>query len=131
MRPFPLIIIGSLVLVTAGGVAGFAAAQSQQEPNYLVISTYDPAPGRSWNDATEEMSEVVRLHRASGAYKSVRLFEHNWGPESAFYMVAEPNDWASIPQGFQAQLQAQPDLNDRPDNWSGHSDNILSEILVN
>ncbi len=46
-------------------------------------------------------------------------------------MVAEPNDWASIPQGFQAQLQAQPDLNDRPDNWEGHSDNILSEILVN
>lgn len=51
--------------------------------------------------------------------------------ENAFYMISEPNEWASIPAGFEAQLQAQPDLLDRPDGWEAHSDNILSEITVN
>ena len=131
MRRFSLLIASALVLVALGGVVGFAAAQAQQEPNHLVISTYDPPPERSYNDAMEEMSEIVRIHRATGEYKSVRLFTHNWGPESAFYMVAEPNSWASIPAGFQAQLEAQPDLLDRPDGWEAHSDNIMTEILVN
>jgi hypothetical protein len=129
MRRFSL-VIGSMALVALGSLVGIVAAQSQEEPNLLVISIYDPAPGRSFNDATEEMSEIVRVHRATGAYKSVRLFSHNWGPEMAFYLVTEPNDWASIPEGFQAELEADPDLLDRPDGWEAHSDNILAEIVV-
>ncbi len=112
-------------------VVGFVAAQSQEEPSYLVISTYDPAPGSSYSELVEEMSDIVRTHRSTGAYKSVRLFTHNWGPESAFYLVSEPNDWASINAGFQAELEANPDLLDLPDPWEAHSDNILSEIEVN
>lgn len=129
-RP-PAALVGGVVALALGVAAGFLAAQSQQEPNHLVISIYDPAPGRSFNDALEEMSEIVRIHRATGEYKSVRLFSHNWGPENAFYMVSEPNEWASIPAGFAAQLEAQPGLLDQPDEWEAHSDNILSEIMVN
>ncbi len=127
-----VITAGFLVVGGLGAAAGFVAAQAQQqETNHLVISIYDPAPGRSYNEAMEEMSEIVRIHRATGEYKSVRLFSHNWGPENAFYMISEPNEWASIPAGFSAQLDAQPDLLDRPDQWEAHSDNILAEVLVN
>ncbi len=131
MKRFSLVTICGVVLVAFGTAVGFVAAQSQEEPNHLVISTYDPAPGTSYNEAVEEMSGIVRIHRATGAYKSVRLFSHNWGPESVFYLVSEPNDWASIPAGFEAELEANPDLLDRPDPWEAHSDNILAEIEVN
>ncbi len=126
-----LVFVGLLVSVPLAAASGFVTAESQQEVNHLVISIYDPAPGRSFNDASEEMSEIVRIHRATGQYKSVRLFSHNWGPEDAFYLVSEPNDWASIQAGFTGELQADPDLLDRPNNWESHSDNILSEIIVN
>ena len=131
MKRASLVFVGLLVSVPMAAAAGFLNAESQQEPNQLVISIYDPAPGRSFNEAAEEMSEIVRIHRATGQYKSVRLFSHNWGPEDAFYLVSEPNDWASIQAGFTAELQADPDLLDRPNNWESHSDNILGEIIVN
>ena len=123
-------ILGALLLIATGAMAGFVTAQAQQEPNYLVIETYEMTPDRSFAEAQEEMMEVVRIHRATGAYQSVRLFTHNWGPELAFYLIAEPNDWASIPAGFQAQVEAQPDLLDRPLGWASHSDNILTEVPV-
>jgi hypothetical protein len=56
------------------------------------------------------------------------LFVHDWGSELAFYILAEPNDWASIPRGFAGLLEAQPDLLDRPWNFQSHSDNIFTEI---
>ena len=97
----------------------------EEQPNYLVISAYQPAAGTSVNDASAEISEWVRIFRGTGKYKSVRLFRHHWGPELAFYIVSEPTDWASIPAGFNALLEAQPEFLDRPLMWQGHSDNIL------
>ncbi len=53
------------------------------------------------------------------------------GPQLGFYIVSEPNDWASVTAGFPALLEAQPDFLDRPSNWQAHADNILTEIAVN
>jgi hypothetical protein len=131
MKRSSLLLVTALVLVPFGAMAGMRTMQSQEEPNLLVISTYQPAPGQSFTDASAEISEWVRIYRNSGHYKSVRLFTHSWGSELALYMVAEPNDWASVPAGFTALLEAQPDLMDRPSNWQAHSDNILTEIDVN
>ena len=131
MKRFSLLFIGLLFSVPIGTAGALLITQSQQDPNYLVISVYEPVPERSFNDAVAEASEWVRLHRGTGKYKSVRLFGHNWGPEEALYMIAEPNDWASIPSGFDAILEAQPDLFDQPNGWQAHSDNILAEIPVN
>ncbi len=126
-----LLWITALVLVPITTTAAMRTIRSQEAPNLLVISTWEPAPGRSFNDAPAEISEWVRIHRNTGKYKSVRLFTHNWGPELGFYIVSEPNDWASVPAGFTALLEALPDLLDRPSNWQAHADNILSEIEVN
>ena len=125
------IVLGGLVLLATGVLAGFVTATAQQEPNYLVIETYEVPSDRPFADAQEEMMDVVRTHRSTGAYKSVRLFMHAWGPELAFYLVEEPNDWGSILAGFGAQMEAQPDMMNRPFRWASHSDNILTEILVN
>ena len=131
MKRGSLLWITALVLVPITATAAMRTIRSQEAPNLLVISTWQPAPGRSFNDASAEISEWVRIFRNSGKYKSVRLFTHNWGPEFAFYIVSEPNDWASIPGGFTALLEAQPDLLDRPSIWQAHADNILTEIEVN
>ncbi len=131
MKRGSLLWITALVVVPITATAAMRTIRSQEAPNYLVISTWQPAPGRSVNDASAEISETVRVFRNSGKYKSVRLFTHNWGPELAFYIVSEPNDWASIPGGFTALLEAQPDFLDRPSNWQAHADNIPTEIDVN
>lgn len=130
MKRGSLLFVLALVCIPLLVTATRATVQSQQEPNYLVISVFHLAPGRSFNDASAEVAEQVRIIRASGKYKSVRLFAHNWGSELAFYVISEPNDWASIPAGFRAILQAQPDFLDRPFRWQAHSDNILTEIPV-
>ena len=131
MKRGSLLWITALVLVPITATAAMRTIRSQEAPNLLVISTWEPAPGRSFNDAQAEISEWVRIHRNTGKYKSVRLFTHNWGPELGFYIVSEPNDWASVPAGFTALFEAQPDLLDRPSTWQAHADNILTEIEVN
>ena len=131
MKRSSLLWITALVVVPITATAAMRTIRSQEAPNYLVISTWEPAPGRSSNDASAEISEWVRIFRNTGNYKSVRLFGHNWGPNLGFYIVSEPNDWASVRAGFPALLEAQPDLLDRPSNWQAHADNILSEIEVN
>jgi hypothetical protein len=123
--------IPSLALAVCLPLAAWATARavsSQDEPNYLVMSMYELAPGQTFSAAAAEVSQWARILRASGHYKSVRLFVHDYGPELAFYVLAEPNDWASIPAGFAALLEAQPDLLDQPWNFQSHSDNILTEI---
>ena len=131
MKRSSLLTVTALVLVPIAATAAMRTIQTPEEPNYLVISTWELATGRSSNDASAEISEWVRISRSTGQYKSVRLFRHSWGSELAFYIVAEPNDWSSIPAGFTAILEAQPDLLDRPFNWQAHADNILTEIEVN
>ncbi len=131
MKRSSLLTVTALVLVPIAATAAMRTIQTQEEPNYLVISTWAPAPGRSFNDASAEISEWVRIWRSTGQYKSVRLFSHSWGSELAFYTISEPNDWASVPTSFAALLEAQPDLLDRPLIWQAHADNILTEIEVN
>ena len=130
MRRSSHLVLAGLVLLATGALAGFVTATVQQEPNYLVIETYEIPSDRPFSEAQDEMMEVVRTHRATGAYKSVRLFMHSWGPELAFYLIEEPNDWAAIPAGFQAQMEAQPELMNQPFGWASHGDNILTEIPV-
>ena len=130
MTRSPRLVLGGLALVVGGVLTGFVTATAQQEPNYLVIETFELPSDRAFNDAQEEMMEVVRAYRSSGSYKSVRLFTHSWGPEVGFYLIAEPDDWASIPAGFGAFLEGQPDFLDRPFGWSTHGDNILTEVPV-
>ncbi len=131
MKRSSLLWIAALVLVSTTATAATWSFRSQEAPNYLVISHWEPTPGRSFNDASAEISEWVRIFRNTGKFKSVRLFGHNWGPDLGFYIVSEPNDWASVPAGVPALLEAQPDLLDRPSNWQAHADNILTEIAVN
>jgi hypothetical protein len=124
------LILAGLVILATGILVGFATATAQQEPNYLVIETFELPSDRAFNDGQEEMMEVVRAYRSSGAYESVRLFTHSWGPEVGFYLIAEPSDWESIPSGFGAFLESQPDFLDRPFGWASHGDNILTEVPV-
>ncbi|HSM07321.1 MAG TPA: hypothetical protein VK858_22020 [Longimicrobiales bacterium] len=124
------LVLGGLALVVIGVLTGFVTATTQQEPNYLVIETFELPSDRAFNEAQEEMMEVVRAYRSSGAYKSVRLFTHSWGPEVGFYLIAEPDDWASIPAGFGAFLEGRPDFLDQSFGWSSHGDNILTEVPV-
>ncbi len=130
MKRSTRLVLAGLAILATGILMGFVTATVQQEPNYLVIETYEIPSDRSFADAQEEMMEVVRAHRSTGAYKSVRLFTHAWGPELAFYLVEEPNDWASIPAGFEAQMEDQPDMMNQPFRWASHTDNILTEVLV-
>lgn len=128
MKRIPLPLLALVVCIPLTAFATAKAIQSQDEPNYLVISMYEVAPGQTFSDAAAEVSQWAGILRASGHYKSVRLFVHDWGSELAFYILSEPNNWASIPAGFAALLDAQPDLLDRPWNWQSHSDDIFTEI---
>jgi hypothetical protein len=130
----PWMFFNALILLAILAVAGETETDrvqpQQDEPNYLVISTYQPAPGRSFNEAVEEITGWVRLLKNSEHLKSVRLFVHNWGAELSFYIIFEPNSWASIPEFQNTLTEGQPDLFDIPWHWQSHGDNILSEIPV-
>ena len=114
------------------GVSAVASAQEQAitSGNYLYIEEYEIAPGRIPNEAIAEVSKWVRTFRATGEYKSVRLYIHNSGPKFALYILAEPKSWQSIETGGEKFLAATPELMSQPFMWGRHTDNILSEIPV-
>jgi hypothetical protein len=123
------IVVLALGLFAAGRTTGFAQAAQQQEA-LLLIERFDFASGRILSEALEEASGWVREMRKTGEYHSVRLYMHNYGPELAVYVVAEPKSWQSVKTGADKLFAARPDILTTPFRWAGHSDNILAEIPV-
>ena len=98
-------------------------------PNYLYINELEIATGMIPSEAVAEASTLVKVWRETGEFKSVRLFMHNTGPRFALYLIFEPNSWQSLETGWKKIFEAYP-LMDKPWPWGSHSDNLLSEILV-
>jgi hypothetical protein len=98
-------------------------------PNYLYINELEIPPGRTPNECIEEAIKWVKALREGGEFKSVRLYIHNTGPMFALYLLAEPNDWASMEKGFEKALTGLGVM-EKPWNWGRHTDNLISEIPV-
>ena len=114
-------------------VAGITNAAEKPSPivggNYLYIEEYVIGPGMIPNEAIAKASEWVRALRATGENKSVKLYIHNAGPAFALYLIFEPKSWQAIDDGGRKYLDS-IDLMSEPWEWASHSDNLLSEILV-
>jgi len=130
--------LGTVGLVLLGGLVGVgvSAVLAQQdtamaETNYLYIEEFEIAPGQVPNQAIAMGSDVVRIMRETGEFKSVKLYWHHTGPRLALYILAEPNSWQAIETGFAKMFEAMPDFMDEPYTFGMHSDNLLSEIPVN
>jgi hypothetical protein len=119
----------SVTMVLAGYRLG-VAQQASPPPTYLVLSSYDMAPGRTINDVVEEASGWVRGFRQTGEFNSVRLFIHDWGSGLRVFILSEPKSWQSIKTGNDKFFAARPDIFTAPFRWSGHSDDILTEVPV-
>ena len=129
-----LALIGSLILAfglfIAGRQTGFAQQAAQPPEAFLLIEKFDFASGRVISEGLQEASGWVREMRKTGEYNSVRLYMHNYGPELAVYVVAEPKSWQALKSGADKLFAARPDIMTTPFRWAGHSDNILAEVLV-
>ena len=130
-------VLAVLVVIafTSTGYTFIKSREQQQQQvitgsNYLYIEEFKIGTGQTVNEAIEETSGYVKIFRETGEYKSVRLFIHNTGPEFSLYLLAEPNDWQAIETGFEKFFEALPDFFDQPWQYGGHSDNLLSEIIV-
>jgi hypothetical protein len=108
-----------------------ALAQEQQQQTYVYMEEFTLAPGQSWNGAVREISGWVRDMRATGEFRSVRLFGHHTGPSLSFYVMAETDTWQAIDAGFGKFFAGRPNMMDEPFQFAGHSDNLLTEIPVN
>ena len=124
-----LVVALSVTMLLSGYRIG-VAQQASPPPAYLVLSSYDMAPGRTINDVIEEVSGWVRAYRQTGEFNSVRLFIHDWGTGLRVFMLAEPKSWQSIKAGEDKFFAARPDIFTAPFRWAGHSDDILTEIPV-
>lgn len=126
--------VGTVFLLAAGiGIGRLTSevvAQPQAPANYLLIDECRLGAGTVFTDAMAEASRIVAEYRKTGEYKSVRLFVHSYGPNLALYTISEPRSWAALPAGFEKMLAANPTLMTKPYACAGHSDNILSEIIV-
>lgn len=120
------VVAALLSLAPATGVS----AQDAEGGGLLYIGEYEIAPGRVLGDVTEEAAGWVTALRETGRFESVRLYMHDMGPSLSVYLVMEPHSWSSLRQGFDEFFAARPDLFTSPWEWSGHSDNILTEIPV-
>ena len=124
-----------VISVTITGYTFIKAQEKQQEspitgPNYLYIAEFEISSGMVPNEAIAEAQGWVKTWRETGEYKSVRLFIHNTGPRFAMYILLEPNSWQSIETGSNKFFAVHQDLMAQPFKWGAHSDNLLSEILV-
>jgi hypothetical protein len=133
MRRFQILALA--VLLGAGlFVSGRAVALAQQQPQaaetILVIEEFDVPQGRAITEAIDDASQTVRAMRSHGEFNSVRLYTHSWGPKLALYIIFEPKSWQAIKTGTDKLFAARPELKTAPFKWGGHSDNILTEVLV-
>lgn len=131
--------ISTIILLTLSSMLvlySSARAQGDDDPNaflsnnYLYIEEFQVPTGMTPNEAIAEGQMWVKSYRATGEYKSVRLFLHNTGPSFSVYVLLEPNSWQSIETGQAKFFEAQPDFMDRPWKFALHSDNLLSEVPV-
>jgi hypothetical protein len=131
--------ISTIILLTLSSMLvlySSARAQDDDDPNaflsnnYLYIEEFQVPTGMTPNEAIAEGQMWVKSYRATGEYKSVRLFLHNTGPSFSVYVLLEPNSWQSIETGQAKFFEAQPDFMDRPWKFALHSDNLLSEVPV-
>jgi hypothetical protein len=110
------------------------SAPNQQDvitgPTYLYIEEMEIGPGQVPNEAISEMQGWVKAMRETGEFTSVRLFIHNTGPRFALYVLAETDNWQSIETGFEKFFEAYPSIMEEPFRWGTHTDNLLSEIIV-
>jgi len=128
----------ALLLISIATFASSSTVAAQEDlvedafasANLLYIEEFELAAGAAMNEAVAEMQEWVKGYRETGEYKSVRLFFHHTGPKLAVYILLEPKSWQAIQDGQNKFFEANPELMDNPFNWSGHSDNLLTEIAV-
>ena len=130
---FAVLLVASSMTMRSS--ASSAAQEGQQEaameePNYLYIEEFEFGTGMSVNEGIAEAKSWVKAKRATGEYKSVRLFIHDTGPRLAIYVLEEPKSWESIKSGSDKFFASMPDVGDTPFKWGRHSDNLLSEIEV-
>jgi hypothetical protein len=122
-----LVISATVFVGLALSVAGHAvvggAQQTEQPPNFLVISQHNIPHGRSIEEATAEASQLVRDLRATKEFRSVRLYTHSFSSDLALYVLQEPNSWQAIRTGWDKVLMARPDLRTMALRWASHSDN--------
>lgn len=128
MHTLPVFLLFLSVAFAQVAVAAEQPSDSQ-DTNYLYIEKFIVPAGRSINDALDEGKKWVRAMRRTADFKSVRLYFHHTGPEVAIYIHAEPKSWASIESGFSKVLD-ELRVTENPFNWGGHSDNIVSEVVV-
>ena len=55
---------------------------------------------------------------------------HYWGPRIALYLIMEPKSWQAIHDHAVKMRVELPDIMNQPFKFAGHSDNIVTEILV-
>ena len=104
--------------------------ESYAAANLLYLQSFEIAPGAIPNEAIAEAQEWVKAYRATGEYKSVRLFVHHTGPSFSLYMMLEPKSWQAIQDGQNKFFEAMAETMDQPFNWATHSDNLLTEVPV-
>ena len=127
-RQLLAICIGT-VLSLAGITNAAEKPSALVSGNYLYIEELVIGPGMIPEEAIAEASDWVRAFRKTGEYESVRMYIHNTGPAFGIYILSEPKSWQSIEDGASKAIE-DLDFMSRQWNWGGHSDNILSEILV-
>jgi len=122
----------ALLIMSIGLAQASIAAEQQSAPaetQYLYIEKFTVPAGRTISDALDEGREWVKAMRGTGDFKNVRLYFHHTGPEVAIYILAEPKNWAAIESGFEKVIE-QMQVMEKPFNWAGHGDNLLSEVQV-
>ncbi len=95
--------------------------------NYLYIEEYVIGTGMIPDEAVAKASRWVRTLRESGAYKSVRLYIHNTGPAFGLYILSELKSLQTIEIGAR---EVEKEIMSERWEWADHSDNLVSEILV-
>ena len=124
----------ALLLVLSFAGSSWSIAQddliedSFEAANLLYIESFELAPGAVPNEAIAQAQGWAKSYRATGEYKSVRLFVHHTGPNFALYLMLEPKSWQAIQDGQNKFFEARSEEMDKPFNWANHSDNLLSEI---
>jgi hypothetical protein len=110
------------------------SAVMAQEPqaagaNYLYIQEFELGDRMTPNQYFSEAIKLAKAIRATGEYKSVRLFNHNTGPRLSVSMLMEPKSWQAIETGATKWIESSGVL-DQPWIWKSHSDDVLTELSL-
>ena len=112
--------------------SAFAVMAQQPETgavNYLYIQELELGDRMTPNEYFSEATKLAKAIRATGEYKTVRVFNHNTGPNLSVYIFMEPKSWQAIETGASKWIES-AGLLDKPWLWKSHSDNVLTELSV-